>query len=108
MNYKIKIIFLISSLTFFSLFLLIGFYSYPQEDALILYRYSSNLAETGQIVFNPNGIRTEGATDFLWMILLGILIYLVLISKFKIFDDYDKELLRKINLPFFKKLINYI
>tara|TARA_B100001741_G_C16545539_1_gene596486 strand:- start:877 stop:2580 length:1704 start_codon:yes stop_codon:yes gene_type:complete len=75
MNYKIKIIFLISSLTFFSLFLLIGFYSYPQEDALILYRYSSNLAETGQIVFNPNGIRTEGATDFLWMILLGILIY---------------------------------
>ncbi len=75
MNYNIKIIFLISSLSLFSLFLLIGFYSYPQEDALILYRYSSNLAETGQIVFNQNGIRTEGATDFLWMILLGILIY---------------------------------
>ena len=75
MNYKIKIIFLISSLIFFSLFILIGFYSYPQEDALILYRYSINLAETGQIAFNQNGLHTEGATDFLWMILLGVLFY---------------------------------
>ena len=75
MNYKIKSIFLISSLIFFSLFILIGFYSYPQEDALILYRYSINFAETGQIVFNQNGLHTEGATDFLWMILLGFLVY---------------------------------
>ena len=75
MNYKIKSIFLISSLIFFSFFILIGFYSYPQEDALILYRYSINFAETGQIVFNQNGLHTEGATDFLWMILLGVLVY---------------------------------
>ena len=44
----------------------------PAEDASILFRYSENLADTGVISYNLNGIPTEGATDFLWMIILSI------------------------------------
>lgn len=44
----------------------------PQEDAAILFRYSENLSETGVISYNFLGEKTEGATDFLWMIILSI------------------------------------
>ena len=44
----------------------------PAEDASILFRYSENLADTGIISYNINGNPTEGATDFLWMILLSV------------------------------------
>lgn len=44
----------------------------PAEDASILFRYSENLADTGVISYNLNGKPTEGATDFLWMIILSI------------------------------------
>lgn len=44
----------------------------PAEDATILYRYSEHLAHEGRICFNPGGELTEGATDFLWMIILSI------------------------------------
>lgn len=44
----------------------------PAEDAAILFQYSENFSETGIISYNKNGIRAEGATDFLWMILLGL------------------------------------
>jgi len=44
----------------------------PAEDALILFRYSQNLAETGVISYNPGKEPAEGATDFLWMVLLAI------------------------------------
>ncbi len=43
---------------------------HPFEDAYILFRYAENLAAGNGIVFNIGGPRTEGATDFLW--LLGI------------------------------------
>jgi len=43
----------------------------PSEDATILFRYADNLARTGSISFNLNGPHTEGATDFLWMLLLS-------------------------------------
>ncbi|RMG67386.1 MAG: hypothetical protein D6722_13275, partial [Bacteroidetes bacterium] len=43
----------------------------PAEDAAILFRYSENLADTGVISYNPGGPPVEGATDFLWMLLLA-------------------------------------
>ena len=43
----------------------------PSEDAAILYRYSQNFSETGIISYNYNSTPVEGATDFLWMIILS-------------------------------------
>ena len=53
----------------------------PNEDALILYRYAENFSETGIISYNLNSERAEGATDFLWMIILSIFVFF----KFDIF-----------------------
>lgn len=44
----------------------------PAEDAVILYEYSKTLAETGVISYGNNGYPIEGATDFLWMVLISI------------------------------------
>ena len=44
----------------------------PAEDAAILFRYSKNLALSGDITYNLGGERVEGATDFLWMIVLSL------------------------------------
>lgn len=68
-------------LSIFAIFsLLIAFYldkNYmPAEDASILFRYSENLIDTGVISYNVNGPRTEGATDFLWMVILSIFYFL--------------------------------
>jgi hypothetical protein len=46
---------------------------HPHEDALILFRYAENLARGSGIVFNVGGPPTEGATDFLWLVLLSAL-----------------------------------
>ncbi len=46
-------------------------YFLPAEDAIILHQYSRNLAETGAITFIAHGPHAEGATDFLWMVLLA-------------------------------------
>lgn len=43
----------------------------PAEDAAILYLYSENLADTGVISYYAGGPPAEGATDFLWMVLLA-------------------------------------
>ena len=43
---------------------------HPHEDAYILFRYAEHVASGNGIVFNVGGPRSEGATDFLW--LLGI------------------------------------
>lgn len=43
----------------------------PAEDAAILYNYSENLSNTGVVSYFPGGQITEGATDFLWMIILS-------------------------------------
>ena len=43
----------------------------PAEDAAILFRYSDHLCMTGRIAYNAAGPVTEGATDFLWMLLLA-------------------------------------
>ncbi len=47
----------------------------PAEDAAILYQYADNLARTGIISYVENGPRAEGATDFLWLILLAVAHY---------------------------------
>ncbi len=64
-------------LIFLSFFLasVISYYYYPNEDASILFSYSENLAETGIISYFPGGEITEGATDFLWMLLLSLFRY---------------------------------
>ena len=38
-----------------------------------LFRYSENFSSTGVISYNLNEQPTEGATDFLWMVILAIL-----------------------------------
>lgn len=49
---------------------------HPHEDAFILFRYVENVAAGRGIVFNGSGPPAEGATDFLWMILLSLLVRL--------------------------------
>ncbi len=75
------------------------FYTYPAEDALILYRYSENLSNFFQIAFNQNDKPVEGATDFLWMIGLS------LFSLFKIKPVFGSIILN--TLSFFI-IINFI
>lgn len=67
---------LILSLVLIILFIFIPLYIYPAEDAAILFQYSENLAKTGVITYNLNGTPTEGATDFLWMLLLGFMYFI--------------------------------
>ena len=43
----------------------------PMEDASMLLRYSQNLARGYGIVWNPGEHPVEGATDFLFMVLIG-------------------------------------
>jgi hypothetical protein len=43
----------------------------PEEDAIILFQFSRNLAHTGIISYFPHGPHAEGATDFAWMLLVA-------------------------------------
>jgi len=49
---------------------------HPAEDAVILFGYSQNLAQDGRISYNPGEAPVEGATDFLWMLLIALGNYL--------------------------------
>ncbi len=55
------------------IFIYIPWHIFPAEDAAILFQFSENFAETGSITYNLHGIRSEGATDFLWMIILAFM-----------------------------------
>jgi hypothetical protein len=44
----------------------------PAEDAVILFQYSRNLALHGAIAYIPHGVHAEGATDFLWMVMIAL------------------------------------
>lgn len=63
-----------------SLFLLSGIYilnnGHPHEDAYILFIFSEILSNTGIISFFENGPNAEGATDFLWMLLISAMNFL--------------------------------
>jgi hypothetical protein len=47
-------------------------YGSPHEDAYILFRYAKHLTGGEGIVFYPGGPHAEGATDFLWLLLIGV------------------------------------
>lgn len=61
-------------LTFFT-YLCIALYviytGHLHEDAYILYIFSESFANGNGIAYYPGGPHAEGATDFLWMMLLG-------------------------------------
>ena len=63
-------------LVFLATGILTLFISHPAEDAYILFRYAKHIAAQLGIVFNAMGPPTEGATDFLWVILIGGLVFL--------------------------------
>jgi len=48
-------------------------YDFVTDDAFISFVYSRNFAEHGQLVFNPGMDPVEGYTNFLWTVLLGLL-----------------------------------
>jgi len=64
--------FVLAALLFAPLFLLVWFTTSPAEDAVILYEYSRNLAQHGIVTYGGAGVPIEGATDFLWMVLIAI------------------------------------
>ena len=45
--------------------------AHPAEDAFILFKYADNVAHGHGAVYSVGGPRTEGATDFLWLVLLA-------------------------------------
>lgn len=57
------------------IYLLIGVlgmaFGHPDEDAYILFIYSEILSDTGRIGFYADSPPLEGATDFLWMVILA-------------------------------------
>lgn len=71
----------------------------PHEDAAILFRYSENLSNTGIISYNPNDVPTEGATDFLWMLIIAIL------YKFGINSYFSAIILNLLSLIFISNII---
>jgi hypothetical protein len=60
-----------SALIFLAFGLLTLGRGHPEEDAYIMFRYADHVAQGRGIVFNPAGPPAEGATDFLWMIMLS-------------------------------------
>jgi hypothetical protein len=60
------------TIIYFVISISLMFFTYPHEDALILFRYVENFSSSGEIVFNIDGEKTEGATDFLWFLFLSI------------------------------------
>ncbi len=53
------------------LFAVLPHFKLPAEDVVILFQYSRNLAQHGAITYMPGGGHIEGATDFLWMLLVS-------------------------------------
>ena len=90
---------LLLSLIFLILSFIYLYNVYPAEDALILYRYSNNFYNFFEIVFNKGDRPVEGATDFLWMIIISIL-------KFIRLDPAISAIL--INAISFSIIINFI
>lgn len=46
--------------------------AFPSEDAAILFIYSENLMDHGVIAYHSSSPPSEGATDFLWMVLIAL------------------------------------
>jgi hypothetical protein len=56
----------------FLLFYLSYRYVVPTEDSVILYDYARNLVTRGLITYSDATFPIEGATDFLWMLLIAL------------------------------------
>ena len=69
-KYYVELICFISVLTIAIYNLYNGFL---HEDAYILFHYTENLSQHGIIAFDHTVGPAEGATDFLWMLLIGII-----------------------------------
>lgn len=67
---------LIISAIYFTVNLTILHYGHFHEDAYILFIYVENLVSGNGITYFPTGAPIEGATDFLWMILISGLVYI--------------------------------
>lgn len=61
-----------ASVLFFALGIVVIRSGHLHEDAYILYIYSENLARSGAITYFIGGNPAEGATDFLWMVVLAL------------------------------------
>lgn len=73
MNGKELIYFpLVTFITYLTIAFFILFNGHLHEDAYILYIFSESFASGNGIAYFPGGPPAEGATDFLWMIALGI------------------------------------
>tara|TARA_R100000773_G_C4219452_1_gene118028 strand:+ start:889 stop:2553 length:1665 start_codon:yes stop_codon:yes gene_type:complete len=70
-NDKLIYLSIFSTLFFVLISALILNYGHLHEDAYILYIYSENLAKTGVVNYYSEGPPAEGATDFLWMVLIA-------------------------------------
>src|SRR5438552_9579094 len=55
-------------------FRFVSFSHYPEEDAAMLLRYSEHVAQGQGVVWNVGEKPVDGATDFLFMIVVGCLI----------------------------------
>lgn len=74
MNRKIMTIFpVVSGVLFFILGFIILMNGHLHEDAYILFQYSKNFSLGNGITFDSISGPLEGATDFLWMISIGLL-----------------------------------
>ncbi len=62
----------LAAVPFFFLFGYVPLHSFPSEDAAMLFQYSENLATSGRVSYNLGGPPVEGATDFLWMLVLSL------------------------------------
>ena len=66
----------LSSLVFFLIAYFVVRDGHIHEDAYILFTYSENLARTGIISYFEYGPPAEGATDFLWMVMISALYFI--------------------------------
>lgn len=71
-RYKSILIFFLIFSTFLFFCVKISFFS---DDAFISYRYAKNFVHGYGLVYNPEE-RVEGYTNFLWVIISGLLLYL--------------------------------
>lgn len=55
------------------LFLYLFQFTIPYEDASILFSYAENFSNSGTISYYPKGMPAEGASDFLFLILVSLL-----------------------------------
>lgn len=70
------VIALSSFITFTTVSYWILMVGHPTEDAYILFTYAERLANGDGIVYFAGGEHAEGATDFLWMVVLASLVFL--------------------------------